>query len=72
MLVHPEIQHKAQAEVDSVVGADRLPDFTHKPQLPYLEAVLKEVLRLVRLNITRASAAAQNRLIKMEPYHPYR
>ncbi|KAJ3568002.1 hypothetical protein NP233_g6000 [Leucocoprinus birnbaumii] len=45
MLTHPEAQRKAQEEVDSVVGADRLPDFSDRPQLPYLTAVLKEVLR---------------------------
>ncbi|KAJ3560779.1 hypothetical protein NP233_g10612 [Leucocoprinus birnbaumii] len=45
MLTHPEVQRKAQEEVDSVVGADRLPDFSDRPELPYLTAVLKEVLR---------------------------
>ncbi|KAF5346729.1 hypothetical protein D9756_010405 [Leucocoprinus leucothites] len=45
MLIHPEFQRKAQEELDLVVGTDRLPDFSHKSQLPYLTAVLKEVLR---------------------------
>ncbi|KAF5356850.1 hypothetical protein D9756_006808 [Leucocoprinus leucothites] len=45
MLIYPEIQRKAQEEVDLVVGTDRLPDFSHRSQLPYLTAVLKEVLR---------------------------
>jgi len=45
MLTHPDVQHKAQQEVDSVVGSDRLPDFSDQPHLPYLAAVLKEVLR---------------------------
>ncbi|KAJ3561458.1 hypothetical protein NP233_g10180 [Leucocoprinus birnbaumii] len=45
MLVHPEVQQKAQEEVDLVVGEDRLPDFSDLTRLPYLTAVLKEVLR---------------------------
>ncbi len=47
MLTHPEIQRRAQQEVDSVVGPDRLPDFSDQSHLPYLSAVLKEVLRFV-------------------------
>lgn len=45
MLKHPQVQRKAQQEVDSVVGLGRLPDFSDQPHLPYLAAVLKEVLR---------------------------
>ncbi|KXN85011.1 O-methylsterigmatocystin oxidoreductase [Leucoagaricus sp. SymC.cos] len=45
MLLHPDVQHKAQREVDTVVGPDRLPDFTDMPHLTYLSAVVKEVLR---------------------------
>ncbi|KAJ6579965.1 cytochrome P450 [Mycena vulgaris] len=45
MLTNPEAQKKAQAELDSVLGADHLPDFTDEPSLPYVCAVLKEVLR---------------------------
>lgn len=45
MLVYPEAQRKAQQEIDSVVGFDRLPDFTDKENLPYVTAVIKEVLR---------------------------
>jgi hypothetical protein len=45
MLLHPDIQKKAKEELDSVVGHDRFPEFSDKPDLPYLSAVLKEVLR---------------------------
>ncbi|KAF9451150.1 cytochrome P450 [Macrolepiota fuliginosa MF-IS2] len=45
MLNYPDIQRKAQEEVDSVVGPDRLPDFSDRPRLPYLLAIIKEVLR---------------------------
>jgi cytochrome P450 len=45
MTLHPEVQAKAQAEIDAVVGRDRLPTFSDRPQLPYVRAVVSEVLR---------------------------
>jgi len=45
MVTHPEVQKKAQAELDSVVGCTRLPTFTDFDHLPYLRAVIKETLR---------------------------
>ncbi|KAG6895872.1 hypothetical protein C0992_011872, partial [Termitomyces sp. T32_za158] len=35
MMGHPEVLAKAQKEIDSVVGSQRLPDFTDRPNLPY-------------------------------------
>ena len=46
MLFHPEAQKDAQAEIDRVVGPHRLPDFNDHTVLPYIEAVVREVLRL--------------------------
>jgi hypothetical protein len=40
-----EVQKKAQAELDAVVGNGRLPNFNDQPQLPYINAVVTEVLR---------------------------
>ncbi|KAI9467400.1 cytochrome P450 [Lactarius psammicola] len=45
MTLYPEVQRKAQAEIDQVVGNSRLPDFSDQDALPYVQAVLKEVLR---------------------------
>lgn len=45
MVLHPEVQAKAHAEIDRVVGRDRLPGFDDRPALPYLEAILRETLR---------------------------
>ena len=45
MALHPEVQKKAQAEIDAVVGPNRLPDFHDRPSLPYINAVLKESSR---------------------------
>ena len=41
----PEAQRKAQAELDAVVGRDRLPTWEDRANMPYLEAVIKEALR---------------------------
>lgn len=45
MAVCPEFQKKAQQELDAVVGAGRLPDFSDRPSLPYVNALVKELLR---------------------------
>ncbi|KAJ7777026.1 cytochrome P450 [Mycena metata] len=45
MIVNPEAQRKAQAELDSVVGVGSLPDFTDESATPYVSAIVKEVLR---------------------------
>ncbi|KAH9039121.1 cytochrome P450 [Lactarius pseudohatsudake] len=45
MILHPDVFAKAQAEVDRVVGSDRLPDFEDRSSLPYVESVVKEVYR---------------------------
>ncbi|KAH9975189.1 cytochrome P450, partial [Russula compacta] len=45
MLLYPDIQKKAQHELDSVIGRERLPTFEDRPRLPFIDAVCKEVLR---------------------------
>ncbi|KAH9049222.1 cytochrome P450 [Lactarius deliciosus] len=45
MTVYPETQRKAQEELDAVVGTHRLPTIDDRDRLPYLNALLKEVLR---------------------------
>lgn len=46
MVVHPEIQARAQAEIDNVVGRDRAVSDADLPNLPYLSAIVKETLRV--------------------------
>ena len=41
MALYPEVQKKVQAEIDSVVGPNRFPDFHDRPSLPYINAVVK-------------------------------
>uniref|UniRef100_A0A8H7YBL7 O-methylsterigmatocystin oxidoreductase n=1 Tax=Psilocybe cubensis TaxID=181762 RepID=A0A8H7YBL7_PSICU len=45
MALYPEVQRKAQAELDIVVGPHRLPDFSDRDSLPYINAVVKESMR---------------------------
>jgi len=45
MTLFPDVQKKAQAEIDAVVGNDKLPKFTDRNQLPYVNSLAKEVFR---------------------------
>ncbi|KAK1757145.1 cytochrome P450 1A2 [Echria macrotheca] len=46
LMQNPEVQQKAQAEVDRVVGRDRLPTCDDLPSLPYTRLVLNETYRM--------------------------
>ncbi|KAE9393527.1 cytochrome P450-like protein, partial [Gymnopus androsaceus JB14] len=45
MALYPDVARKAQAEIDAVVGNDRLPTFADHKLLPYMDALVKEVFR---------------------------
>ncbi|KAI0718536.1 CyP450 monooxygenase [Cerioporus squamosus] len=45
MALFPEVQRKAQAELDAVVGRNRLPRFNDRNSLPYVNALVYECLR---------------------------
>ena len=45
IIAHPEIQKRAQDELDAVVGRSRAPTFADAPNLPYIVALVKESLR---------------------------
>jgi cytochrome P450 len=45
MAVHPEIQKKAQRQIDQVLGGERLPTLADQDNLPYVSALLKETYR---------------------------
>lgn len=44
MVLHPDIQRRAQVSIDNVCG-ERLPDFSDYDALTYVHAVVKETLR---------------------------
>jgi cytochrome P450 len=45
MVLHPDVQKRAQAEIDSVIGRDQLPAFEDRASLPYVDALVRETLR---------------------------
>ena len=45
MTLYPEIQQRAQEEIDCVVGTQRLPAIGDRANLPYLECIIREVYR---------------------------
>ena len=45
MALHPKVQAQAQAQLDSVIGMKRLPEFDDIASLPYIEAILLEITR---------------------------
>ena len=44
MVLYPQVQNKAQEELDRVVG-NRLPEFSDRQNLQYINAMVKESLR---------------------------
>ena len=45
MVKHPQVYKRAQAEIDTVIGIDRLPEYGDRPSLLYVEAVMRELSR---------------------------
>ncbi|ORY09304.1 OrdA protein [Clohesyomyces aquaticus] len=45
MLKFPSVQQQAQSEIDRVIGRTRLPTFTDRENLPYVNALVKEAMR---------------------------
>ncbi|KAI0763593.1 cytochrome P450 [Trametes elegans] len=65
--LHPEVQEKARAELDIVVGRHRLPDFDDRDSLVYIDAIVKETLRwhiVVPLGVS-------HRVMEDDEFHGY-
>lgn len=45
MTLYLDVQARAQAELDTVIGTDRLPDFNDRDSLPYINALCSEIIR---------------------------
>jgi cytochrome P450 len=45
MVLFPDVQKKAQDELDRVLGDNRLPSFADKSTLPYISCIVWECLR---------------------------
>lgn len=46
MVKYPEVQKRAQEEIDRVIGSARLASFPDRPSLPYTDSIVAEVMRL--------------------------
>ncbi|KAI0284125.1 CyP450 monooxygenase [Russula brevipes] len=67
MVLHPEAQKRAQMEIDSVVGTGRLPDFDDEAALPFVSALVSEVMRWHPV----APIAVPHRLVVDDVYEGY-
>ncbi|KAK7448088.1 hypothetical protein VKT23_013846 [Stygiomarasmius scandens] len=67
MLLWPEVAKKAQAELDTVVGSDRLPTFADRASLPYLNALALETFRWHSVGPTGIA----HRLMEDDTYNGY-
>jgi cytochrome P450 len=59
MVAFPDVRRRAQVELDAVVVRARLLNFADDPRLPYVRAVIKEMVRWVPA-VERAGAAAED------------
>jgi len=62
MALYPEVQAKAQSEIDRVIGTERLPGYRDRASLPFFDALVKEVLRwnpVVPLGVPHRSTKSQ-------------
>ncbi|KAG1780981.1 cytochrome P450 [Suillus placidus] len=59
MVLYPDVQAQARAEIDQAVRHDKMPCLDDRASLPYLDAILREVLRwypLTPLGIPHATS----------------
>ncbi|XP_067153122.1 cytochrome P450 2U1 [Apteryx mantelli] len=59
MSLYPEVQEKVHAEIEAVLGRDKVPSLAHKAQMPFTEATIMEVQRMtavVPLSIPRMAS----------------
>ncbi|KAJ7300689.1 cytochrome P450 [Mycena albidolilacea] len=68
MLANPEAQKKAQEEIDSITSGKYLPTFNDEASMPYVSALVKEVMRWE--NVT--PAAVPHLLMSDDEYRGYR
>ena len=40
---YPEVQRRAQMEIDNILGTERLPQLEDVTNMPYVQAIIKEV-----------------------------
>lgn len=45
MTLHPDAMRRAQEQIDKVVSRDRPPTFENYADLPYIQAIVREIMR---------------------------
>ncbi|KAG2743323.1 cytochrome P450 [Suillus brevipes Sb2] len=68
MMLYPEVQKRAQAEIDAVVGRDQFPAFEDREKLPYIGALIQELLRWAPV----APAGVPHHAMREDVYKGYR
>ncbi|VDC03998.1 unnamed protein product [Peniophora sp. CBMAI 1063] len=68
MTMFPEAQRTAQMEIDAVVGHDRLPTLADRPHLPYIDAIVSEMMRWAPV----VPMAIPHKLVQDDTYGGYR
>ncbi|KAL0070250.1 hypothetical protein AAF712_002742 [Marasmius tenuissimus] len=68
MATNPEVQKRAQADIDKVTGGARLPVPDDESSLPYIAAIIKEVIRWAPV----APLGLQHRVTEEDMYEGYR
>lgn len=63
----PIVQARVQAELDIVVGKDRLPTFSDREKLPYLHCVITEAIRYA----STTPVGVPHRLMEDDEYNGY-
>ncbi|GAA5899096.1 hypothetical protein JCM6882_004616 [Rhodosporidiobolus microsporus] len=69
MVTHPEVQRKAQEELDRVVGLTRSPSFADEHSLPYCRALVKETLRWRPVGVLGGTPHASSEDDTYEGFH---
>ena len=45
MVLYPEVMRKAQAEIDTIIGPERMPTFEDQHKLTHIDAMVREIIR---------------------------
>lgn len=68
MALYPEVQRKAQAELDAVVGPHRLPEYDDQSRLQYIHGIILECLRWQNV----FTLGLPHRVMEEDQYNGYR
>ena len=69
MALYPHVLKRAQEEIDIVIGNDRLPSFDDRENLPYINAICKEVFRWE--NVVPSGLCGLSCLNTLQSIQPY-